>query len=106
MLCPTYVAHLRELQPKSLITMEMVGDPGIEPGVGRPGGVTVPCRTLQLVARRGWVYPRGQWASRAERDGRGVLFGLHPGGGVTHCPGRNSGGFANGSGRKEASLGG
>jgi len=28
----------------------MVGDPGIEPGAGRPGGVTVPCRTLQLVA--------------------------------------------------------
>ena len=29
----------------------MVGDPGIEPGVGLPGGVTVRCRTLQLVAR-------------------------------------------------------
>ncbi len=29
----------------------MVGDPGIEPGVGHPGGVTVPCRTLQPVAR-------------------------------------------------------
>jgi len=29
----------------------MVGDPGIEPGVGRPGGVTVRCRTLQPVAR-------------------------------------------------------
>lgn len=28
----------------------MVGDPGIEPGVGLPGGVTVRCRTLQLVA--------------------------------------------------------
>ena len=55
MLCSTNVAHLRDLQPKSLITMKMVGDPGIEPGVGRPGGVTVPCRTLQLVARRGFV---------------------------------------------------
>jgi len=31
----------------------MVGDPGIEPGAGRPGGVTVPCRTLQRVAH--WV---------------------------------------------------
>ena len=29
----------------------MVGDPGIEPGVSRLGGVTVPCRTLQRVAR-------------------------------------------------------
>ncbi len=29
----------------------MVGDPGIEPGVGHPGGVTVRCRTLQPVAR-------------------------------------------------------
>jgi 23S rRNA (guanosine2251-2'-O)-methyltransferase len=53
--------------------LEMVGDPGIEPGVGRPGGVTVPCRTLQLVARRGWVYPRGQRASRVDR-------GMHRGG--------------------------
>lgn len=30
----------------------MVGDPGIEPGMGLPGGVTVRCRTLQHVARR------------------------------------------------------
>ena len=29
----------------------MVGDPGIEPGVGLPGGVTVRCRTLQPVAQ-------------------------------------------------------
>jgi hypothetical protein len=29
----------------------MVGDPGIEPGMGHPGGVTVRCRTLQPVAR-------------------------------------------------------
>src|SRR6056297_234935 len=29
----------------------VVGDPGIEPGMGLPGGVTVRCRTLQLVAR-------------------------------------------------------
>jgi 23S rRNA (guanosine2251-2'-O)-methyltransferase len=67
-----------------------VGDPGIEPGVGRPGGVTVPCRTLQLVARRRWVYSRGRGASRAERCGPGPLFGLHPGAGLPHCPGRNS----------------
>lgn len=32
----------------------MVGDPGIEPGAGLPGGVTVRCRTLQLVAHT-WV---------------------------------------------------
>ncbi len=30
---------------------KVVGDPGIEPGMGLPGGVTVRCRTLQLVAR-------------------------------------------------------
>ena len=30
---------------------EMVGDPGIEPGMGFPGGVTVRCRTLQHVAQ-------------------------------------------------------
>jgi len=30
MMCPTNVAHLLELQPKSLITMKMVGDPGID----------------------------------------------------------------------------
>jgi hypothetical protein len=29
----------------------VVGDPGIEPGVSRLGGVTVPCRTLQRVAQ-------------------------------------------------------
>ena len=29
----------------------VVGDPGIEPGMGLPGGVTVRCRTLQHVAR-------------------------------------------------------
>ncbi len=29
-----------------------MGDPGIEPGMGLPGGVTVRCRTLQHVARR------------------------------------------------------
>ncbi len=90
MMCSTDVAHLRELQPKSLITMEMVGDPGIEPGVGRPGGVTVPCRTLQLVARRGWVYSRGQGASRAERIRFPPLFGLHPGTGLPHSPCLNS----------------
>ena len=30
---------------------KVVGDPGIEPGMGLPGGVTVRCRTLQLVTR-------------------------------------------------------
>ena len=30
-----------------------MGDPGIEPGMGLPGGVTVRCRTLQPVALTG-----------------------------------------------------
>ena len=30
---------------------EMVGDPGIEPGMSHLGGVTVRCRTLQPVAQ-------------------------------------------------------
>jgi len=29
----------------------VVGDPGIEPGMSRLGGVTVRCRTLQHVAQ-------------------------------------------------------
>jgi hypothetical protein len=49
-MCPTIVAHRRVMQPKSLIYGEMVGDPGIEPGVGLPGGVTVRCLTLKHVA--------------------------------------------------------
>ena len=44
--------ELRRL-PQTSQKGEVVGDPGIEPGVGFPGGVTVHCRTLQLVARRG-----------------------------------------------------
>lgn len=51
-MCPNIVAHRRFSQPKSLVLVEMVGDPGIEPGMGLPGGVTVRCRTLQHVARR------------------------------------------------------
>ena len=43
--------HRRNLKEnKTLISV--VGDPGIEPGMGLPGGVTVRCRTLQHVARR------------------------------------------------------
>ncbi|AHM04631.1 23S rRNA (guanosine-2'-O-) -methyltransferase rlmB [Roseibacterium elongatum DSM 19469] len=41
--------HLGDARPGS---GEVVGDPGIEPGMGLPGGVTVRCRTLQHVARR------------------------------------------------------
>ena len=33
----------------------MVGDPGIEPGVGRPEGVTVPCHTLRPIAHHSGV---------------------------------------------------
>lgn len=42
-----------------MIRGEMVGDPGIEPGMGLPGGVTVRCRTLQHVARRWRVDTEG-----------------------------------------------
>ena len=35
---------------KILINMEVVGDPGIEPGVRLREGVTVPCHTLRPVA--------------------------------------------------------
>ena len=41
----------------------MVGDPGIEPGMGLPGGVTVRCRTLQHVAR---AAARGQPTRRVK----------------------------------------
>jgi len=59
-MCPTFVAHRCSTQPKSLVSGEMVGDPGIEPGMGLPGGVTVRCRTLQLVAPIGRSkLPRG-----------------------------------------------
>ncbi len=37
---------------------EVVGDPGIEPGVSRLEGVTVPCHTLRPVAQTllwGWI---------------------------------------------------
>jgi len=37
----------------------MVGDPGIEPSVGLPGGVTVRCRTLQPVAHPARQIQRG-----------------------------------------------
>ena len=36
--------------PIDLLREEMVGDLGIEPSMGFPGGVTVRCRTLQPVA--------------------------------------------------------
>ncbi len=73
----------------------MVGDPGIEPGVGLPGGVTVRCRTLQLVARR--------WAGNIEGAGgrqglshqeiarlgvlmQGRILGRMKGGGLRQAP--------------------
>ena len=37
-------------QASGLLREEMVGDLGIEPSMGFPGGVTVRCRTLQPVA--------------------------------------------------------
>jgi hypothetical protein len=65
-MCPTIVAHRRSMQPKSLVLGGMVGDPGIEPGMGLPGGVTVRCRTLQHVARREAVDNRGGWGRQPE----------------------------------------
>lgn len=43
----------------------MVGDPGIEPGMGHPGGVTVHCRTLQRVAQRGVRFTHAGWRGQA-----------------------------------------
>ena len=37
---------------------KVVGDPGIEPGMGLPGGVTVRCRTLQRVPTQGLIRKR------------------------------------------------
>lgn len=58
------------------IVRKMVGDPGIEPGTSRLGGVTVRCRTLQPVTRRCAEYPRGMGASRADRAKARKSFGL------------------------------
>jgi 23S rRNA (guanosine2251-2'-O)-methyltransferase len=63
----------------------MVGDPGIEPGVGLPGGVTVRCRTLQLVTRRCAEYPRVMGASRADRVEERKSFGLRLPPAPPHC---------------------
>ena len=41
------------LQRFSMPKCEMVGDPGIEPGMGLPGGFTVRCRTLQRIPHPG-----------------------------------------------------
>ena len=45
---------------------KMVGDPGIEPGVSRLEGVTVPCHTLRPVAHCGGDYLRPIGASTAK----------------------------------------
>lgn len=45
----------------------MVGDPGIEPGVSRLEGVTVPCHTLRPVAHRGRMSPA--WGGISTRAG-------------------------------------
>jgi|GEM_PF-5029950 len=44
----------------------MVGDPGIEPGMGLPGGFTVRCRTLQRVALSEGVDTPGSGARQQE----------------------------------------
>ncbi len=56
----------------------MVGDPGIEPGVSRLEGVTVPCHTLRPVAhwRADYLWPNG--ASTAKALVRTVPFTALP----------------------------
>ena len=51
----------------------MVGDPGIEPGTSRLGGVTVRCRTLQHVAHWGGGIRQGHGGVKVETDPRGSL---------------------------------
>ena len=81
-----------------------MGDPGIEPGAGFPGGVTVHCRTLQRVAHLSAVItgpPLGrQVENRARRiwgaDGLGGCFALAVRAVGQHgwCPKRNVGYYA------------
>ena len=60
------------------MVIEMVGDPGIEPGTSRLGGVTVRCRTLQHVAH----WPGGIQARaggvKGGSQGQGAPFRLAP----------------------------
>ena len=56
----------------------MVGDPGIEPGVGLPGGVTVRCRTLQPVARTGAAGIRCEGVITLRAGTRQAENPLHP----------------------------
>jgi len=52
----------------------MVGDPGIEPGVSRLEGVTVPCHTLRPVAHCGGAYLWPIGASTAKVPDAVILF--------------------------------
>jgi len=67
-------------EPRSGNGWEVVGDPGIEPGMGLPGGVTVRCRTLQHVARgpalgpaRRRIYAGGSGSSRRNSPLTGLV---------------------------------
>ena len=54
----------------------MVGDPGIEPGMSRLGGVTVPCRTLQRVAQTEDV-DNGSFSSRQHLNANNLISISH-----------------------------
>ncbi len=73
----------------------MVGDPGIEPGMGLPGGVTVRCRTLQLVARRRGALLRDAASVNTQklggRRGAGPLQSAHSGSPVKTTVSQRSG---------------
>ncbi len=56
----------------------MVGDPGIEPGMSRLGGVTVPCRTLQRVAQTEDV-DNGSFSSRQHLNANNLISISHHG---------------------------
>jgi len=56
----------------------MVGDPGIEPGVSRLEGVTVPCHTLRPVAQPRADYPWPMGASTAKVLRCVILFTAPP----------------------------
>ena len=46
-----YPGAARAEEPSDTLALSgLVGDPGIEPGMSRLGGVTVRCRTLQHIA--------------------------------------------------------
>ena len=84
----------------------MVGDPGIEPGVGRPGRVTVSCRTLQLVAHCAVRLLKGAGGVKGGSWGRQACFRLASGRGPASRSGLDFRGYGDEIGREETDLGG